>query len=66
MIDPEKTADGRPHPGLKNKTGHIGFLGHDSRVELKNIRLKELAPRRDLQGTPPAGGDSTDSGRPNP
>jgi len=38
----EKTADGRNHPGLHNKTGHIGFLGHGSRVEFRNIRIKEL------------------------
>jgi len=38
----EKTADGRPHPGLHNATGHIGFLGHGSRVEFRSIRIKEL------------------------
>jgi len=39
------TADHRGikgHPGLKNKKGHIGFLGHGSRVEFRNIRIKEL------------------------
>jgi len=30
------------HPGLANKTGHIGFLGHGTHVEFRNIRLKEL------------------------
>lgn len=33
----------KKHPGLKNKSGHIGFLGHGTRVEFRNIRLKELA-----------------------
>jgi hypothetical protein len=33
--------DGRGHPGLKRKSGHIGFLGHGSLVEFRNIRLKE-------------------------
>lgn len=37
-----QTLDGRDHPGLKRKTGHIGFLGHGSRVEFRNIRIKEL------------------------
>ena len=37
-----QTADGKPHPGLKNTQGHIGFLGHGSRVEFRNIRIKEL------------------------
>ena len=36
------TADKRNHPGLFNKTGHIGFLGHGSPVKFKNIRIKEL------------------------
>jgi Domain of Unknown Function (DUF1080) len=30
------------HPGLARSSGHIGLLGHDSRVEFRNIRLKEL------------------------
>ena len=36
------TPDGRPHPGLKSARGHIGFLGHGSRVEFRNIRIKDL------------------------
>ena len=43
----EATKDGgsmdkREHPGLFNKTGHIGFLGHGSAVKFRNIRIKEL------------------------
>jgi HEAT repeat protein len=34
--------DGREHPGLGRASGNIGFLGHGSRVEFRNIRLKEL------------------------
>ena len=30
------------HPGLQNKSGHIGFLGHGTRVEFRNVRIKEL------------------------
>jgi hypothetical protein len=37
-----KTIDGNDHPGLKREKGHIGFLGHGSRVEFRNIRIKEL------------------------
>ena len=37
--DPEKL---KKHPGLKNKTGHIGFLGHGAKVEFRNLRIKEL------------------------
>lgn len=36
------TVDGRDHPGLKRAAGHIGFLGHGSHVEFRNIRIKEL------------------------
>ncbi len=30
------------HPGLGRPSGHIGFLGHGSRVEFRNVRVKEL------------------------
>jgi len=36
------TADHKEHPGLFNKSGHIGFLGHGSELWLRNIRIKEL------------------------
>jgi len=36
------TMDGREHPGLLRKTGHLGFLGHGSEVHFKNIRVKRL------------------------
>lgn len=39
------TMDNREHPGLKNKTGHIGFLGHGSVVKFRNIRIKELTSK---------------------
>jgi len=37
------TPDGRDHPGLRRRRGHIGFLGHGSKVEFRNIRIKELS-----------------------
>ncbi|MFC0318779.1 MULTISPECIES: DUF1080 domain-containing protein [Olivibacter] len=36
------TLDKLDHPGLKRKSGHIGFLGHGSEVHFKNIRVKRL------------------------
>ncbi|MCY4781291.1 DUF1080 domain-containing protein [Sphingobacterium sp. UT-1RO-CII-1] len=36
------TLDKRDHPGLLNKTGHIGFLGHGTEVFMRNIRVKSL------------------------
>lgn len=37
-----KTIDGKNHPGLKRESGHICFCGHGSRVEFRNLRIKEL------------------------
>jgi len=36
------TPDGHDHPGLKRERGHIGFLGHGSRVAFRNIRIRPL------------------------
>ncbi|MCA9116249.1 MAG: DUF1080 domain-containing protein [Planctomycetaceae bacterium] len=38
-----KTVDGKDHPGLKRKSGHIGFLGHGSQVEFRHLRVKPLS-----------------------
>ena len=32
----------KQHPGLQRQSGHLGFLGHGSRVEFRNLRIKEL------------------------
>lgn len=32
----------KKHPGLLRTSGHIGFLGHGTRVEFRNIRIQEL------------------------
>jgi len=36
------TADNTPHPGLFRPAGHIGFLGHDDRVEFRNVSICEF------------------------
>jgi hypothetical protein len=38
----DEPMDGHAHPGLKRDKGYIGFLGHGSRVEFRNIRIREL------------------------
>ena len=38
----KQPVDGKDHPGLKRKKGHIGFLGHGSRVEFRNIMIKTV------------------------
>ena len=35
------TMDKRDHPGLRNEAGRIGFLGHGSKVEFRNLRIRE-------------------------
>jgi hypothetical protein len=40
MVKEKKVLD--KHPGLLRPTGHIGFLGHGSHVEFRNIRVMEL------------------------
>lgn len=32
----------KKHPGISRASGHIGFLGHKSLVEFRNIRIREL------------------------
>lgn len=36
------TLDDKKHKGLKNKKGHIGFLGHGDLVRFRSIRIKEM------------------------
>lgn len=36
------TVDHLNHPGLFNKKGHVGFLGHGAGVKFRNIRIKRL------------------------
>jgi len=30
------------HPGLRRTSGHVGFLGHGTLVEFRNIRIREM------------------------
>jgi len=39
-------ADGKQHPGLLRDSGHIGFLGHGSIVQFRNIRIKDLSKKK--------------------
>jgi HEAT repeat protein len=43
-------ADKLPHPGLSRSTGHIGFLGHGSPVQFRNIRIKDLSTKAGASG----------------
>jgi len=35
--------DVKQHPGMRNKSGHVGLLGHGSVVEFRNIRIRDLS-----------------------
>ena len=37
------TPDGKLHPGIRNRRGRIGWLGHDWKVKWRNIRIRELS-----------------------
>lgn len=45
------TVDGKDHPGLKRASGHIGFLGHGSAVEFRNLRIKDLKAHPESSAT---------------
>lgn len=40
------TVDHRNHPGMFNKTGHIGFLGHGAGVKFRNVRVLDLTNQK--------------------
>ena len=44
LDDVKDEAKLKKHPGLQNKSGHIGFLGHGAEVEFRNLRVKEVPP----------------------
>lgn len=50
------------HPGLLRDKGHIGFLGHNTDVEFRNIRIKEMPDYYERDNSPPAGFDALFNG----
>ncbi len=57
--DPETL---QAHPGMLRERGHIGFLGHNSHFQFRNIRIKEL-PVESKDNTPPPGFTALFNGR---
>ena len=37
-----KTTDGKSHPGTKRTEGLIGLQNHDTRIEYRNLRIRQL------------------------
>jgi hypothetical protein len=62
-----ETMDGKKHPGLHNPKGRIGWLGHGTRVDWRNIRIKEVPADCQVAGTkdntPPPGFTALFNGR---
>jgi opacity protein-like surface antigen len=63
-----ETMDHKAHPGLHNPKGRIGWLGHGTRVDWRNIRIKEVpadyqAGARPEDNTPPPGFTALFNGR---
>ncbi|MEZ6127831.1 MAG: DUF1080 domain-containing protein [Planctomycetaceae bacterium] len=55
------------HPGIRNKTGHLMFAGHNDRVEFRNLKLADYspsptAPESSADNTPPDGFDNLFNG----
>lgn len=50
VVDPEIL---KMHPGILRERGHVGFLGHNDYVEMRNIRLKELTVGEKENQPPP-------------
>ncbi|MBR5393683.1 MAG: DUF1080 domain-containing protein [Bacteroidaceae bacterium] len=40
------TVDHRNHPGMFNKTGHIGFLGHGAGLKFRAVRVLDLSKKK--------------------
>ena len=40
------TVDGKNHPGLFNKKGHLGLLGHGAGIQFRNLRVLDLSAGR--------------------
>jgi hypothetical protein len=51
--------DGKQHPGLARRSGHIVWCGHGAEVAFRNIRIRDFTAPAPLPGTaanaPPAG-----------
>lgn len=60
FLDNITPVDGTPHPGMKNRDGHIVLAGHSDRVEFRNLKVADYSPsptkpQSSADNTPPAG-----------
>ncbi len=53
----------RRHPGMLRPSGHIVLLGHNSEVQFRNIRLREMTRFYERDNVPPTGFSALFNGR---
>lgn len=66
-LDQSTPLDGKAHPGMKNKSGHLMLAGHNDRVEFKNLKLADFSipattPSLEKPNQPPNGFDALFNG----
>ncbi len=59
-LDDITPVDGKDHPGMRNKSGHIMFAGHSDHIEFKDISVADFSlappePKTDSDNTAPEG-----------
>jgi len=59
-LDDLTPVDHKVHPGLKSRSGHIQFAGHNDHIEFRNIHVADFAPSAPTlevkkDNTPPEG-----------
>jgi hypothetical protein len=59
-LDDITPVDGKDHPGMRRKSGHIMFAGHSDHIEFKDISVADFSiappkPKTDADNTPPSG-----------
>jgi hypothetical protein len=60
FLDEITPVDGHAHPAMKNSEGHLALLGHNDRVEFRNLQVADYSPspttpKSEADNTPPPG-----------
>jgi hypothetical protein len=60
FLDDITPVEGKDHPGMRRRSGHLMFAGHSDHIEFKDISIAEFAvapptPESDADNTPPPG-----------
>lgn len=60
FLDDLQPVDGKEHPAIQNRSGHVTLAGHNDRVEFRSLKITDLAapnpqPKDGEDNTPPDG-----------